>query len=414
MFLALIVSNLLVLFGYWLVCRKDGSYLNWMTPKVALGIPSLFILPYLYTVTFGDSGSLYANVYCFGCYTLEMLLPALAYRWMKFPSFGWGGDRPMIRWAHWITLALAQIIYAPVLLEYKDHIFDPRYIYMATRRGYGLTYFGSSVLLNVAAVLFFFRKKKNRASGWLFWLIVAASTVEHGSKGQLMIFLWIWMLFRIYIDKRPFRFLESARLLLISSAVLVASFVVFGIAQPTEIIEGLSKYADYTRNAARVIDDPDRPTYFGALAIENALYSRIPRAIFPGKPTVFGVFRLTMRYFEASDWEDVGSPDFGIGVPYADFGPFAILYVGAFALFSGGAAKCLIRKLRTDPNPANLLLLAFFSGMPLIPLGIGYALPETVLLSWIVLMLLRFPTIRIISPRRLTVLEDAPEGLVMR
>jgi hypothetical protein len=58
--------------------------------------------------------------------------------------------------------------------------------------------------------------------------------------------------------------------------------------------------------------------------------------------------------------------------------------------------------------------LAFFSGAALIPLGIGYALPETVLLSWIILKLLRFPAIRIIGSRRFALLEDAKSGSVLK
>jgi hypothetical protein len=377
-----------------------------MTPTVLVSIPALFVFPYIYLVLFGREESCYADIYCACCNTVAIALPALVYRWIKLPPLGWSGSGPASRWAHWIALAFAELTFAPILIEFRNYLLDPRHIYQETRRGYGLPFFGSAVLLNVAATLFFFRKSKNRGADFLFWIIVGASTLEHGSKGELLSFLWIWILFRIYVDRRPFKLLESARVIVVLGVVLATSFIAFGIAEPAELIQGVSKYADYTRTASHVIDDPDRPVYFGLLTLEDNIYSRIPRAFFPEKPKVFGVFRLTMRYFSASDWEDVGSPDFGIGIPYADFGPFAILYIAAFAFFTGISASCLVRKLKTDPNPGNLLLLAFFAGVSLIPTGIGYSLPETALLSWLVLKASRFPAIRFVGRSRSATLDN--------
>lgn len=403
----MVISVLLVLGGYLLVCIKDGSSLNWLTPSIAIGVPSLFVLPYLYTVFFGSQGSIYAHLYCSSCYMAGIALPALAYRWIQMPSIGWSGRHPEIRWMHWLILILAAAIYAPVLIEFRAHLLDPRFIYQETRRGYGPVFFGSAVLLNIAAVLFFFRSSRSYVADGLFWLILIIFTLEHGSKGELLDFFWVWMFYRVYVNRRQFGFVESAKVITVVIVILTSSFVIFGIAQPGDLLQGLSKYADYTRNASLVIDDANRPVYFGLLSIEDNFYSRMPRVLFPNKPKIYGTYRLMMRYFSGSDWLDVGSPDFGVGIPYADFGPFALVYIGILAIFNGLAVSCVVRKLKTDPNPGNLVLLVFFSGIQLIPLGVGYMLPETILLSWFTVSLTRLPRLRIGARSSCSILNQA-------
>jgi hypothetical protein len=404
MLLGLVISLFLIVFACWNVSRKDGSTLNWLTPTVVVTVPSIFILPYIYTLYFSTAISPYAQIYISACYVIGILLPALIYRWISFPALGWSGPRTPARWAHWIVLALAELTYMPILVEFRSQLLDPRAIYLQTRRGYGLTFYSSALLLNIAAILFFFRKSKSIAGDLLFWVIISLSSLEHGSKDQLIAFFWIWILYRVYVEKRPFRFMEATRIVVLFVAVIISIFVVFGNAQLSEFFKGLSVYDDYTRNAAIVIDDPDPPVYYGLLKAEDAIYSRVPRTIFANKPTLFGQYKLIHRYFPNAASEDY-SPSLGVGSDYADFGPLAFFFIAGYAAVNGIGCCVVIRKLRTDPNPGNLLLLVFFSGVQLIPIGVGYLLPETVLLSWIVLKLSTFPAIRIIGRRRSVILE---------
>ncbi|HCT59302.1 MAG TPA: hypothetical protein DGA22_00295 [Acidobacterium sp.] len=367
-----------------------------MTPSVALSVPALFLFPTLYTMMFGTESSTYARQYTLAAETAQLVVPALVYRWIKTPAIGCRGKRPEVRIGHWLVLFFAIAVFLPVLIQFHAYLLDPREIYLKTRRGFGITFFGSAMLLNIAGALFFFRKEKNRIADVLFWLLVVALSLEHGSKGELVQFVWFWILFRVYVDDRPFRLGEAVRFIAVGGALACTAFVFLGIAEPGDIIQGFAKYADYNRTAALVIDDPDHPVYFGLITVENEIYSRIPRAIFPSKPTVYGSYILTRRYFPASAWRDVGSPDFGVGIQYADFGPFAIVYIAMFAAFGGWATSCVVRRIRTDPNPGNLLLLAFFSGIQLIPLGAGYLLPESLVLAFGVQAVLRLPKFRLL------------------
>jgi hypothetical protein len=405
MFFTLIISLLLILWAYAIVSRKDGSMLNWLTPAVALGIPAHFLFPYLYTLFFQTDASLYSQIYCYACYVAMIVVSALVYRWIKFPALGWRGPRPETRWAHWIILGLSLLVFAPVLIQFRAQLLDPRSIYQETRGGYGLTFFGSAALLDIAVILFLFRKSHNIILDSLFWILTIASCLEHGSKGQLLTFFWIWLLYKVYVERRSFRVLQAARIAVFGAFAVVGSFLLFGNAQLAELIESVSKYADYNRNAALVIDDPNRPLYFGQLAIEDEFYSRIPRAIFPNKPTLFGAFRLIHYYFPdaaSDDW----APDFGMGFPYADFGPLAIFYVALCAMLGGMGCSIFIHKLRTDPNPGNLTMLVFFAGVSFLPTGIGYMLPEHLVLSGMALLVTRIPRVRLFP--RLVVAAIAP------
>ena len=53
---------------------------------------------------------------------------------------------------------------------------------------------------------------------------------------------------------------------------------------------------------------------------------------------------------------DQGVPDFGIGVQYADFGIFAIVYLAVFALLRGWLARVFVRRLLSRVTPLIFLL----------------------------------------------------------
>jgi hypothetical protein len=84
---------------------------------------------------------------------------------------------------------------------------------------------------------------------------------------------------------------------------------------------------------------------------------------------------------------DEGAPDFGIGVQYADFGAFAIVYLALFAMLRGWLARIFVTRLDRSRHPADFLLLAFMAGLSVLPVGgAGWMLPEAVAAA----MLLRF------------------------
>jgi hypothetical protein len=101
----------------------------------------------------------------------------------------------------------------------------------------------------------------------------------------------------------------------------------------------------------------------------------------PDKPKDFGSFKLARTYFPAWFQGDSGSPAFGIGEQYADFGVFAIILICIWSALSGRVIAFLVASLRRRPEPARFVVLLFFSGVNIIPLGSGYLLPETIVLG---------------------------------
>jgi hypothetical protein len=107
----------------------------------------------------------------------------------------------------------------------------------------------------------------------------------------------------------------------------------------------------------------------------------VPRILAPDKPKDYGGFRLASIYYPTWFEGDTGYPAFGIGVQYADFGVFAILLICVWSAMSGVAVSLLVNSLKSRLDPGRFIILLFFSGVVVIPLGAGYLLPETCLLG---------------------------------
>jgi hypothetical protein len=153
-----------------------------------------------------------------------------------------------------------------------------------------------------------------------------------------------------------------------------------------DILDAFSNYSDYTRNAMLVIDS-HVPLQYGRLTLEANTLAIVPRALDPGKPKNFGPFFLAEQFYPESFDEDTGSPAFGVGVQYADFGYLAILYIIFFAMFRGWLARVFVNRLVFTKHPADFLMVAFLADIPLFPLGIGWLLPETIAVAMLLLFL---------------------------
>src|SRR5262249_36729826 len=133
-------------------------------------------------------------------------------------------------------------------------------------------------------------------------------------------------------------------------------------------------YSDYTRNAMMVIDDKNLEPQLGRLRLEETIYGALPRTVFPDKPKDFGPFWLAKRYFPQRFDSETGAPAFGLGVAYADFGPFAAFYYFAAALATGVMLKLLVARLRQRPDPGTFLLFLVLMDMQLVPTGTVFPL----------------------------------------
>jgi hypothetical protein len=382
--LVLLISLIISVCVYVLVSEREGSYLNVLTPNFLTSIPAYYLLPIFFTHVIGNDATEYAYIYVYLTIAAENVLFAYAYlrptrRLVRFPlrysyknfsalSFG--------------LLGLALLMYAPVLLEFPEYIFSPRQIYEKTRVGFGVNYYISSTLAFLAVILVQFSGR----SRWIRWsvvLVAAAVLILHGSKGQVLSLVLILVLFEVYVRDRKVSFLPS---LIIGGGVGVIVLALFAATialdpDPLEALQSLSEYSDYTRNAMLVIDS-HFPVQYGRLTVESHFYGRMPRVLVPSKPKNFGALYLDDQFFPESLDEEAGSPDFGIGVQYADFGFLAIVYLGLFAILRGWLARIFVRRLHRSLHPADFFLVAFFANIPLFPVGgIGWLLPEALLVA---------------------------------
>ena len=149
---------------------------------------------------------------------------------------------------------------------------------------------------------------------------------------------------------------------------------------PQEMLESMSSYSDYTRNAMIVIDE-HFPLQYGKLTLEANIYGLIPRAIMPTKPKNFGPMRLDDEFYPKQLDEDEGAPAFGVGIQYADFGVFAIVYIGLVAIFRGWLARVFVSRLQLTNHPADFFMVAFLADIPLFPTGVGWFLPEALVVA---------------------------------
>jgi hypothetical protein len=389
----MIISLLITLFSYWLICRKEGSWINWATPNFVFVVAAEYVFQFAYLLLFSGAGSEFAYTYCYATYAAISLVGAVVFCFVKPIDLGaiklrTRGDSGLVAW---FLLGLAFLLYAPILVEFRQYVLEPRLIYTHTRVGYGLSYFGSTMLGDLSLCLYLFRHRKRFLFTVSFYLLYFVLIYLHGSKGQLFTPLFMMLLFRVYVNRKR----VSARLaVLILAAVSVfgvVSFAAYGTFQNVaEILQYMTQYSDYTRNAMIVIDDPQGRTYYGRLALESLLYPHIPRAVMSDKPKDFGPLQLAKVYFPASYRSEAGAPAFGIGEQYADFRGFTILILAITSAATAWLASSAIAFLRINRHPSVFILVLFLSNLTFIPAGTGYWLPETIVLALGIAFLLRF------------------------
>jgi hypothetical protein len=153
-----------------------------------------------------------------------------------------------------------------------------------------------------------------------------------------------------------------------------------------DALEAISKYSDYTRNAMLVIDS-HYPLQYGRLTIESNTLGVVPRQLMPGKPKNFGPFALAEEFYPEWFDSDTGSPAFGVGLQYADFGSWAIVYLALVAALRGWLARIFVNRLAFTKHPADFFMLVFLADISVFPTGVGWLLPEallvTVFLRWV-------------------------------
>lgn len=384
-FLVMASSLLLVIASMIAISHKEKSWINWYTLFALQTVGMLYILPGLFMLSFGPSGSLSAYSFCYATYALMSLCSAAGYCLLRPVTLR---RNPVSRARRngacpWLLLLSGLLLYLPVLRAFTNSLFQPRDIYAGfSAAGYGINFFGSTVLITLAFILYLFKAKTNLIGAVVFFLTSAVLIYLHGSKGQFIVLGFIAILYRIYVGRRKASLLTAG--VTVASITILAGllFAAFGsVSDLTTLAMDMANYSDGGRNAMMVIDDPRRASYLGQLELEDEVYSRMPRLLIPNKPRVFGQVRLARRYYPEWFRDSAGTPSFGIGMQYADFGPISSLLLSVCSLVTGWLARSVVVALRTDPSPGGFLLLLFFAGVSVIPLGAGYLLPETLVLA---------------------------------
>jgi hypothetical protein len=400
--LILTLSLFVSLGAYLFLSKREDTYLNILTPSFVISIPGYYLLPLFFNAVFGTDATAYAYVYVYSTLALENVILVYAYtrptkRLFRLP-FRYSYHN--FDWFAFGFLGLALTMYLPVLLQFPEYLLDPRQIYAHTRTGFGINFYISSTFAYLAVILILFSRRSWRIKGSV---ILAASIILslHGSKGQLLTLVALVALFEVYVNGRRLNFFQSLIAGLgISLFVLLLFAATMTLSDsPSEALEQISQYSDYTRNAMLVIDS-HFPLQYGRLTIEGQTIGRIPRLLMPNKPKNFGALYLDDQFYPGSMDADAGAPDFGIGVQYADFGVLAIVYIAVFAMFRGWLARIFVGRLHRSHHPADFLIFAFIANVSIFPVGgVGWLLPEAIVVAGLLCFLSRMGAAKVYRER---------------
>lgn len=382
----IIIGSLAVtMASYGMVALKDRSLFNVLTPVYLTFIPAYYILELAHIYMFGLSGSLFAYLFCYSTYALSFLVVAIVY--CRLPAVNLKlpfNVKTNIKFLPYLFMIGSIVVFLPILIEFSEFILTPREIYVRTRMGYGHLYFVSTALLYIGFVLVLFKKSQFRFEKLLYFVVASGLCWLHGSKGTAITMIFIAMMYWVYVEgKRTgfFKTISYAGSFAIALSLMFYLFSSKGDSERAGLLYSLATYADYNRNAMMLIDDAPELTY-GRLTLETAVYSRIPRIIYPDKPDDWGSFYLSKVYYPIWFEKKTGSPSFGVlGVAYADFGYLSIFYLALWAGITGLLLRLFASRVHKHKNPSDFIMLLFMANVVVIPTGVGYTLPEHILLA---------------------------------
>ncbi|MCW5912288.1 MAG: hypothetical protein KIT62_14555 [Cyclobacteriaceae bacterium] len=274
----------------------------------------------------------------------------------------------------WMILLVSFAIYLPVLLKFSQYLISPREIYVRTRTGYGLNYFGSLFFANLSFLVFLFSRRMSFFFKILFFVILFFVLGMHGSKGAFVTIFFIYLMYLAYIKNIDQSLSKTFYYVLVFSVLMVSLFY-FTLPETMKVdfFKSMVNYSDYTRHAVMVVDDPPDVQY-GKLLFEDNVISLIPRAIYPQKPKDFGSFYLSKYYFPEWFYGDTGSPAFGVGTYFADFREGSLIVMLFISICIGMLTKIFVNRAVKYKSSSDFIMLMFFAGVPLLNLGAGYLL----------------------------------------
>jgi hypothetical protein len=380
---AISVSFSIAVLAYIILSKREGSFINILTPSFITSIPAFYLLPLVYLKLFGADGTTYAHFYVYATLAVETVAFVYAYtrtgdRLVRLPGVSSYSNFGLVSS---LCLGAGVLLYIPVLIEFREFIFDPRQIYTQTRTGFGVQSFVSSTLAYLAIILILFTKR-SRIVKSLTILLATGLLSLHGSKAQILSAGLILLLYYVYVLARKVTFVRAAIVYACTGIVILLLFAAtMSLGEnAADALEAISQYSDYTRNAMLVIDSHYRPQY-GRLTIEANTLAVVPRQLMLGKPKNFGPFALAEEFYPEWFDSDTGSPAFGVGLQYADFGALSILYLALMAVLKGWLARIFVNRLKLTKHPADFFMVVFLADIAVFPVGVGWLLPEALLVA---------------------------------
>ena len=381
--IAISVSFSIAVLAYVVLSKREGSFINILTPSFVTSIPAFYLLPLVYLRLFGADGTAYAHFYVYATLAVETVAFVYAYtrtgdKMLRLPGVSSYSNFGLVSF---LCVVAGVLLYIPVLIEFREFIFNPRQIYIQTRTGFGAESFVSSTLAYLAIILILFTKR-SRIVKSLTILFAMGLLSLHGSKAQILSAVLIRLLYYVYVSGRKITFVQAAIVYACTGIVILLLFAAtMSLGEnAADALEAISQYSDYTRNAMVVIDS-HYPLQYGRLTIEANTLAVVPRQLMPGKPKNFGPFALAEEFYPEWFDSDTGSPAFGVGLQYADFGALSILYLAFMAALKGWLARIFVNRLRFTKHPADFFMVVFLADVAVFPVGIGWLLPEALLVT---------------------------------
>ena len=391
-----ILISLLFLLIYIIFCRDTGSYINSLTPYFILTFSTKFFLDIIYNYIYDINREYFITFIIYSSYVCELFFLVIGYNLAKnnTVSIKLFNIHLNKEFYLWIILGISYFIYSPVIIEYYDYIVDPREIYIRTRTGYGLYYFLSIATANLSFICFLFTKEKNKIKSIIYLILYTFNLYLHGSKGVLITPIFIYILYLVCLKSIKFNLINSFKFLII---IFSSAIILFSITLPEtmrdNLLIGILNYSDYNRNMEKLIVDPIPPTY-GKLTIENNILSLIPRIIYPEKPKNFGSFYLSEIYYPEWFYMDSGSPAFGNGTYFSDFGYYFFLYLAIVSFIFGYLLRLFFNSTKKFKTIFYFIIYLALAWSPIIDTAVGSPLIPNLLVTLLLAILVFFVKLR--------------------
>lgn len=358
---------------YIFVSINIKAYINGILYRFANVVIFICILPIIYEIA---SNQKFDYKYIFIYYGTSFIFFSIGYlismRFLPKVKISFEcSKRKQIKLRR-IILILIIFIIITIISKMGFSIFsNPRYFYEQTRVGYGYLTFILVALLNLYLILTLFIDESKFKIALVFFIGFFT-----GSKANMISPVCILIFYYFYCkNKDRYNIFKLVKIgLLVTSIIVVIFYLTSEYLQGQgflNVILGLSGYSDYVRNFSILVGQIGNHFFNGLITFENNVYSILPRILYPSKPEIFGLFRISYMFFPEQTMLMKGAPSFGeFGSIYADFGGYSIVIIMILYFLKGLILASIEKSFLHNKNIITFMLFLNFMGIPLINTGI--------------------------------------------